>query len=150
MRKVKLQMQVSVDGFVAGPGGEPDWLQWNSDAGLLDYVSRITKNVDYILTDQDLENMGWENNESDKKDFVKEINKLKKETGGDIIVCGGSSFVSSLIKEGLIDEYHVFINPTAIGKGKAIFQSIGSKKNLKLVSARPFECGVVLLFYKPE
>jgi dihydrofolate reductase len=150
MRKVKLQMQLSVDGFVAGPGGEPDWLQCSSDAGLLDYVGGITKNVDYILTDQDLQKIGWSNGETAKENLVKEINKLKKESGGDIIIYGGSSFVPSLIKEGLIDEYHFFVNPTAMGKGTAIFQSIGSKKNLKLISAKPFECGVVLLFYKPE
>lgn len=143
-------MQVSVDGFVACTGGEPDWLQWSGDAGLIDYVSGITKNVDYILTDQDFEDLGWQNSETGKARFVKEIFKLKKETGGDIIVCGGNGFVASLIKEGLIDEYHFFINPAALGKGMAMSQSIGLKKNLKLVSARPFECGVVLLFYKPE
>ena len=31
MRKLRLQMQMSVDGFVAGPNGELDWMTWNMD-----------------------------------------------------------------------------------------------------------------------
>jgi len=41
-----------------------------------------------------------------------------------IIVYGGASFDSSLIKENLIDEYYLFINPVAIGNGKTIFKDL--------------------------
>jgi len=39
MRKVKLQMQISLDGFVAGPNCEMDWMVWNWDAALGNYVT---------------------------------------------------------------------------------------------------------------
>jgi riboflavin biosynthesis pyrimidine reductase len=47
---------------------------------------------------------------------VDEIVKMKSEDGRNIIVYGGASFDSSLIKAGLVDEFHLFINPTAIGR----------------------------------
>lgn len=49
MRKLKLQMQVSVDGFVAGPEGQLDWMTWTWDNQLMDFVSDLTKSVDTIL-----------------------------------------------------------------------------------------------------
>jgi dihydrofolate reductase len=49
MRKVKLQMQVSVNGFVAGPNGEMDWMIWNWDDALKKYVIDLTGPVDCII-----------------------------------------------------------------------------------------------------
>ena|SRR5579859_5362575 len=49
MRKLKLQMQLSLDGFVAGAKGEMDWLVWNWDDELKKYVNDMTEPVDCIL-----------------------------------------------------------------------------------------------------
>jgi len=49
MRKVKLQMQISIDGFVAGPKGEMDWMVWQWDDVLKKYVTELTEPVDCIL-----------------------------------------------------------------------------------------------------
>lgn len=49
MRKLKLQVQLSVDGFVAGPNGEMDWMTWNWDDELKNYVNGLTDSVDCIL-----------------------------------------------------------------------------------------------------
>jgi dihydrofolate reductase len=49
MRKVKFQMQVSVDGFVAGPNGELDWMLFDWDETLTNYVTELTDSVDTIL-----------------------------------------------------------------------------------------------------
>ena len=49
MRKLKLQMQFSVDGYVAGPDNEMDWMQWNWDEELKKYVGNLTDPVDCIL-----------------------------------------------------------------------------------------------------
>ena len=49
MRKLKLQMQMSIDGFVAGPNGEQDWMVWNWDDSLNAYVDEITASIDCIL-----------------------------------------------------------------------------------------------------
>lgn len=49
MRKLKLQMQITVDGFVAGPEGELDWMTWNMDQPLIGFISHLTDTSDTIL-----------------------------------------------------------------------------------------------------
>jgi dihydrofolate reductase len=49
MRKVKLQMQPSINGFVAGSNGEMDWMVWDWDDELDKYVNDLTESVDTIL-----------------------------------------------------------------------------------------------------
>ncbi len=187
MRKVKLQMQVSLDGFVAGLNGEMDWMVWNWDEALLNYVKVLTELVDCIVlgrvlaqgfishwdalaanpeTAQDferkmsntpkvvftktLENNEWENTTLAKGNLVEEITALKNQSGQDIIAYGGGNFVSNLIKHNLIDEYHLFINPTILGNGMPIFKNLEDKLNLELVESKGFECGIVVLFYKSK
>lgn len=180
MRKLKLQVQMSVDGYIAGPNGEMDWVVWNWDEGLKNYVEALTEPVDCIVLGRKLaegfipywashpEEEGaskinntrkvvftktlhqsqWDNTVLAKGELVQEITKLKEQEGGDIIVYGGGTFVSALIQKRLIDEYHLFINPTAIGKGMAIFKEVGNKQHLTLVNATAFNCGIVALQYK--
>lgn len=49
MRKLKLQMQLSVDGFVCGPNGELDWMTWQWDDQLTAYANELTHSFDTIL-----------------------------------------------------------------------------------------------------
>ena len=49
MRKLKLQMQLSVNGFVAGPKGEMDWMTWAWDDELKKYAGELTNSFDTIL-----------------------------------------------------------------------------------------------------
>jgi dihydrofolate reductase len=63
-------------------------------------------------------------------------------------VYGGTTFVSSLIKAELIDEVHLFVNPTVLGEGMAIFKKSNEKQNLTVVKATAFECGIVVLHYE--
>ena len=62
---------------------------------------------------------------------------------------GGSEFVSSVIKADLIDEYHLFVSPGAIGKGMPIFNTLEGTRKLSLVKATTLKCGIVILHYKP-
>jgi len=64
------------------------------------------------------------------------------------IAYGGSTLVRDLISKGLLDELHLFVNPTAIGAGLPVFPGIYSQ--LQLVTARPFVCGVTALQYQPS
>jgi dihydrofolate reductase len=186
MRKLKLQTQMSVDGYMAGPNGEMDFAARNWDAELIEYVTELTMPIDCIVLGRKLaqgfiphwaavaadtahpeytagvkftetpkvvftktlEKSEWDNTVLAKGDIVEEISKLKKQNGSDIIAYGGSIFVTSLIQHGLIDELHLFINPTAIGRvGLPIFDG---KQDLRLVKASPFECGIVVLRYEPK
>ena len=185
MRKLKLQVQMTLDGFIAGPNGEMDFMQFNWGEDINQYVTELTSSVDCIVlgrklaqgfiphwagvaadsenpeqssgkmfTDtpkvvftSTLETVDWPNTTLAKGELIDEINQLKKQAGEDIIVYGGATFVSSLIKHNLIDEYHLFINPAAIGNGMPIFAELTDNLQLKLASATAFDCGIVALKY---
>ncbi|HEY8781694.1 MAG TPA: dihydrofolate reductase family protein [Mucilaginibacter sp.] len=191
MRKLKLQMHLSLDGFVAGPNGEMDWVTWTWDDEIKNYVNDLIDSSDCILLGghmpagfvpywesvvadpqspqhgvggtefgkkmvdtpkvvftKTIEKSTWHNTVLAKGDITEEVNKLKAQAGKDLIAYGGANFASSLIKYNLIDEYHLFINPTAIGNGMTIFKEAGQKVNLKLVKATPFSSGIVVLQYQ--
>jgi dihydrofolate reductase len=188
MRKLKLQVQLSVDGFNGGLSGELDWMTWDWGDDIKKYVNDLHEECDTILlgrkmTDgfishwegvlknpsdesypfakkmvdypkvvftKTLDRSKWNNTEIATGDLSEEVNKLKRQNGKDIIVYGGSGFVSSLIKENLIDEYYLFINPSALGKGMTIFSGIDIAKGFKLIGAKGFDCGIVLMHYVPK
>jgi dihydrofolate reductase len=182
MRKLKLQVQMTVDGYIAGPNGEMDWMVFNWDNEINKYVTELTEPVDTIVLGRKLaqgfiphwashpEEAGadkfnstkkviftktldkseWDNTVLAKGDLVDEINRLKNQDGQDIIAYGGATFVSALIKHGLIDELHLFINPAVIGSGMSIFKELDSKQYLTLVKSTAFECGIVILHYAPK
>jgi dihydrofolate reductase len=51
------------------------------------------------------------------------------------------------LRANLIDEFHLFVNPTALGTGRSMFKDIDGKVNLSLVKTTSYECGVVVLQY---
>jgi dihydrofolate reductase len=183
MRKLKLQMNMTIDGFVGGVNGEQDWLERNQDSEFIKlYQKDIVDSADTLLLGRKMTDVfisHWEsqydnpnavfarklvdiskivfsktittitgkNVRVENGDLVTIINQLKREKGKDILVYGGASFVSSLVKHNLIDEYNFFIHRTAIGNGLKIFTDA---TKLKLISSKSFECGVVANQYKPE
>ena len=67
----------------------------------------------------------------------------------DIIVYGGASFDSSLIREKkLVDEFYLFVNPIVMGSGKTIFRDLKEIQTLTLIDSKVFDCGLVLLHYE--
>jgi riboflavin biosynthesis pyrimidine reductase len=53
-----------------------------------------------------------------------------------------------LIEENLIDEFYLFVNPVAIGNGKAIFKGLKEIRKFTLVESIAFDPGIVLLHYE--
>ena len=188
MRKLKLQMQMSLDGFVStGPDDGQLWVTWaweeirpqvlelldSSDTILIgrklavDYIpywqevnskpgdpmhevgQRIVDTKKVVFS-RILDKSEWDNTILAKGPLAVEVNKLKKQDGKDIIVYGGTSFVSSLLKENLIDEFHFFINPVALGQGESIFDRIEAFKQLNLKKSIVYDCGIVMLNYEPK
>ena len=49
MRKLKLQVQTKIDGFISGQNGEMDWMKFPWTDDIVNYVREITKNVDTIV-----------------------------------------------------------------------------------------------------
>lgn len=185
MRKLKLQMQVTLDGYVAGPNREMDWVTFNWDDQLNQYVTELTETVDCMLLGRKLaegfiphwaalpegedpagvqkmndtakvvftgtiKTSNWANTVLATGSLVDEVSRLKQQAGKDMITYGGASFASALVKHGLIDEYHLFVNPVSIGCGLSIFKEIESPHNLALKHSMAFPCGIVALCYVPK
>ena len=90
----------------------------------------------------------WINTDIATGDLTDEIIKLKSRDGKDMVVYGGASFDSSLIKLGLIDEFLLFINPVAIGNGMTIFKDLNEIQKFNMVKSIAFDSGIVLLQYE--
>ena len=180
LRKLKLQVQMSIDGCIAGPNGEMDWMVGLQDDKLNKYVNELTESIDTILlgrkmTDvfisywsdvinkpddpwyalakkmieipkvvftKTLNKSKWINTDIATGDLTDEIMKLKSRDGKDMVVYGGASFDSSLIKLGLIDEFLLFINPVAIGNGMTIFKDLNEIQKFNMVKSIAFDSGV--------
>jgi dihydrofolate reductase len=187
-RKLKLHVNMSVNGCIAGPNGEMDWMVGLLDDELIKYSYKLHEPVDTILlgrkmTDvfisywsdvmnkpddpwyvfakkmietpkvvftKTLKESKWINTDIATGDLIEEVNKIKSQNGGDIIVYGGASFDSSLIKEKLIDEFYFFINPVAIGNGMTIFKDLNEIQKYTLIESKAFESGKVLLHYEAK
>ena len=83
----------------------------------------------------------------EQNDLTDAVTRLKRQSGKGIIVYGGAQFVSALINTKLIDEYHLLVNPVAIGKGKSIF---AHQHKLTLIKSHSFNNGVVANHYQPD
>jgi len=82
-------------------------------------------------------------------DTAEEIAKLKAEPGKPIVAAGGTSFMHSLIKLGVVDEYRLWVLPAATGKGAPLFPELDEALRLRLVASKVFPSGVLELVYEP-
>jgi dihydrofolate reductase len=101
-----------------------------------------------VVFTKTLDKSKWINTDIATGDLVEEVNKIKSQSGRDIVVYGGASFDSSLIKEKLIDEYYLFINPVVIGNGMTIFKNLNEIQKFTLIESKAFENGNVMLHYE--
>jgi len=77
------------------------------------------------------------------------VRELKAKDGGDIQVMGSSNLASSLISNGLVDEYRLMIEPIVLGGGKRVFPDDGQARALELVSTSTSSTGVHICTYRP-
>jgi dihydrofolate reductase len=90
----------------------------------------------------------WNNSTVISGDTATEIEKLKKQGTGTIIAHGGVSFLQSLVRLDLADEYVLTIFPYAAGSGAGLFATATGPRPLELVSCTPFGNGMVGMEYR--
>ena len=125
---------------------------WPTEAAAADSPA-ITEQMNAmpkIVFSRTLEKAGWHNTRLVRGDAAEEVARLKEQPGKDLIIFGSSDLATSLAERGLIDEYRVMVNPIALPEGKPLFQGLKGDLRLKLLQARTFENGNVLLSYAPE
>ena len=77
------------------------------------------------------------------------IRQLKLQEGKNMVLWGSISLAQSLMKENLIDEYHIQHCPVLTGGGKSLFSPEINFSKLKLSEIRQYNTGVVFLNYQP-
>ncbi len=179
-------MHTSLDGFVAGPNKEMNWI--HVDEEIFDFVGNRTDEADTALygrvtwemmeaywptaasqpgaTKHDIHHSAWykkvdkvvlsrtlkgknlPNTKIISDNISTEISQIKQKPGKEIIIFGSPSASHSLMRENLIDEYWLFLNPILLGEGIPMFKNIKERTALKLVSSHAFSSSVICLHYK--
>ena len=173
MRKVTYGAACSLDGFIAGPNHEVDWLHMSKDvhAIMADYWTRIDTLLMGRKTWEVAQRMGSGADSSmmsgiesyvfsrtlqqlpsgqghlvsgDAGDFVRH---LKRRRGKEICVFGGGELAQSLFEAGVIDEVGVNVHPVLLGAGVPLFRNAG-RIRLALTECRRIGGGCAYLTYR--
>jgi dihydrofolate reductase len=180
MKKVILDLAVSLDGFIEGPNGEIDWCIMDEDMDFGGFLSSIDT-IFYGRVSYDI----WGNFQPDKNASVTELTlwsgvhsknkfvfssqnrqdenatfissdirnrvaEIKNLEGKDIWLYGGASLIKTFINLGLIDIYRLSVHPIILGSGKPLFENLKERIKLKLIKTYSFKSGVVQLIYEQD
>ena len=124
---------------------------WPAESAIKDdpVVASKMNSISKIVFSKSLREAVWNNTRLVRENTTDVIRDLKKQPGEDIGVFGSADLVSFLMREKLIDQFRIIINPVILGGGNPLFKSGVSIPKLKLVRTRTFTSGNVLLYYEP-
>jgi len=154
-------------------GGEPEHpdvvarkLSWVSHAGV-HAMGRVTyeemasfwptSTADYakpmneipkVVFSKTLTEAGWPTTRIADGELEVEVEKLKAETGAEIIVYGGYSLAQALTRADLVDEYRLVTRPVALGSGEPMFKDLTTGRRLELAEVAPYPDGTVISIYR--
>jgi dihydrofolate reductase len=107
---------------------------------------QIWKQIPAIVFSSTLERVEG-NARLERGDPVAVVTRLKEQPGPDLSL-GGVQLASTLIQAGLVDEYHIFLQPIILGTGRPIYPALNEAVRLKLVESHTFHTGIVYLRYQ--
>jgi dihydrofolate reductase len=178
VKKLFLQLHVSVDGYFDGPNQELDWFVVDDE--FFAYVDTMLKSIDGILLGRTtyegfaahwpnstqaeaskmntlpkfvasttLSEASWSNTTIMADDVPNVVARMKQEPGKDLAIIGSSVLASTLAAHGLIDEYRFFVVPVLLGSGKRFLDGLPDRVNLTLKDTHVSGSGVVTHCYTP-
>lgn len=168
-RKVRLSVAVSLDGFIAGPNGEFDWIPVDPEIDFKAMMSGFDtlvmgrKSYEAMLRQGEAGMWGMKSyvisrtlRQEDHKGVIVSddpkttVEALKREKGKDIWLFGGGELFRSLLEMNLVDAVEVGVVPVLLGKGLPLFPDPARPAKLKLIKHRIYrKTGTVLLEYVP-
>lgn len=175
MRKLKLYIACSIDGYIARKDGTLDWLDAVPNPDELDYGygefyatidttimgSSTYKEVlgfdvpwpytecqSYILSRKGDVEIATPSTHLVKEDIPSFIKKLKEEEGKDIWIIGGGQIIYSFLDLGLVDEMLLTLAPVILGDGIPLFPGSPLETNFELIKTEGFNSGFVNLEYR--
>jgi len=102
-----------------------------------------------VVFSRTLDKAGWANSRLLEDDAAEEVTRLKQQPGKDIAIFGSFDLTVSLLRLGLVDELRIMVSPVVLGDGLSLFRTAIERIGLRLLEARPFRSGNVLLTYQP-
>jgi len=105
-------------------------------------------NVSKVVLSTTMQETGLHNTKVIADHLSDNINKIKQQDGKNILIFGSPRASQSLLNEGLIDEFWLFINPIILGQGMPLFKTVTGTTLLTLVESKTFACGVIALHFK--
>ena len=172
MRKLKLYIAASLDGKIARPNHEIDWLPplEEYDYGYAEFMKGVDAIVMGYKTYEVCAGLGeWAYKDKTSYIFSRNSNRqlipeaqlitekpvefvknLKQTEGKDIWLLGGGEIITLLHDAGLIDEYILAFIPVILGEGIELFPGIKKQENLKLQRHQVYENGVALFYFGKE
>jgi dihydrofolate reductase len=120
----------------------------NDDDPFADRINAMRKYVvSSTLRDDELT---WHNTvRIPGEEAVERIRELHETEGGDLALMGSPTLARALLREGLVDELRLMIEPVILGGGKTIFPEDGAMRTFELVSAVTTGTGVQVCTYRP-
>jgi dihydrofolate reductase len=108
------------------------------------WYNRVSK----VVLSKTIQETGLHNTQVISGQLKDNINKLKQQEGKNILIFGSPGASQSLLNEGLIDEFWLFVNPIILGQGMPLFKNITGTTKLKFLESKAFTSGVIALHYR--
>lgn len=168
MRRVKLFIACSLDGYIARPDGGIDWLFSDGDYGYREFYASVDtvvmgrKTYELSLSFGEYPYPGasayvFSRRRAGERDAHAQftgdeagafMRRLQAQPGRDIWLVGGGELVREFLNAGLIDDFIVSVHPVVLGAGLPLFPSPARETPLRHVKTLSFESGLVQLHYQ--
>lgn len=109
------------------------------------YMNKLPKTV----VSNKLDRADWANTTLVRGDAAAVVRKLQRQVSGNTFVFGSGKLCAALLDADLFDEVRLSLVPLVLGRGATLFGRGLSRVNMKLLEARPFSNGCVILRYEP-